>query len=142
MKYSIYPTSFNTAADFVRLHHRHLKKIQGHKFSLAAVHNNKTIGVIICGRPVNRNYNSSYIEFTRVCTLVGYRNLCSQLLASARKKAKSKGYSTAITYIRADEHGASLKSDNWKFVSKVKGRQWHGRKLHEIIDKHKYIHEL
>lgn len=137
-------SAFVTACDFVNQHHRHLKAPRGHKFSIAYYGNGSQIlGVVIAGRPVNRNFSiTEVIEFTRVCVLPGQKNLCSKLLATARRVAAAAGYTKAITYTRADETGASMKADNWKPVAKVKGRQWHGRKQHEIIDKIRWEHQL
>lgn len=39
---------------FVVQHHRHNKKVQGHKFSIGAVFNGGLCGVAIVGRPVAR----------------------------------------------------------------------------------------
>ena len=138
----IYQCSFYTACYFVNKHHRHLKAPIGHKFSLAFIEKEETIAVIIAGRPVNRNFDNSFIEFSRICSKKYHKNLLSQLLAAARKKAKSLGYKHAITYIREDERGSSLKADNWELQAIVKGRQWKGRKQHEIINKKRFYHKL
>ena len=138
----IHLTSLSVANAFVNRYHRHLKSVVGHKFSIAFMNGNETLGVVIIGRPVNRNFDASVCEFTRVCVKGYYKNLLSMMLAAARKEAKKRGFRKAITYIRADENGASLKADNWTAVGIVKGRQWTGRKEHEIIDKIRYEHTL
>lgn len=135
-------TSFSVACQFVDKHHRHLKHPRGHKFSIAAIDNEKTLGVLIAGRPVNRNFTPDVIEFTRVCVIPNQKNLCSQLLAAARKEAKKRKFTKAITYIRADETGASLRADNWQLRATVRARQWHGRKTHEVIAKQRFEFQL
>lgn len=141
MKYKISKTSFSFARKFVNQYHRHLYAPAGHKYSLTIYNENTFIGVIMCGRPINRHLAAAgFIEFNRVCVREGFPNACSQLLAAARKFGKQNGHSKFITYIREDENGASLKADNWKYDGFVKGRQWHMNSPYNLVNKKRFIH--
>lgn len=132
----IYKTSLAAANSFVQKHHRHNKKVIGHKFSLAFVVNNETLGVIIVGRPSSRILDTGKcLEVTRCCTSGKHKNICSQLYAAARRECKKLKVSELITYSRVSESAASIRASNFSCVAFVKGRQWHGRKQNEIIDK-------
>jgi len=139
----LYLTSFQVACCFVRKYHSHLPPPIGHLFSMAWIENNTTLAVIIAGRPVNRNFDTSTIEFTRICLIrKNIKNLYSKVLAAARRESARRGYTRVITYIRCDEKGIGLIADNWTAAARIKGRQWHGRKPHLIIDKIRYEHAL
>ena len=118
------PISLKDANAFVEGLHRHHKKVQGHKFSLAARKDAKIIGVCIVGRPVARGLdNGLRLEITRLCT-DGSKNACSFLYGAAARAAWALGYEAIGTYILASENGASLKASGFKFVHNVKGRSW------------------
>ena len=54
---------------FIKKHHRHIDKTQGHRFSIGCLYQNKLVGVAIAGRPISRHYDQSkVIEVTRLCT--------------------------------------------------------------------------
>ena len=112
------------ANQFVADHHRHSKPIKFHRFSIAAVADDRIVGVGIVGRPVARHLDDTYrLEANRICTN-GYRNACSFLYGAAAKGAFSLGYSHIITYIREDETGVSLRAAGWELESYVKPGQW------------------
>lgn len=139
-----YITSLAFAKQFHKLHHRHLPIIIGHKFSIAAILHNKTIGVITVGRCSSRLLDSSSsLEITR-CTSLGARNLCSQLYSQAIRYISVKYPSVTIiyTYTRIDEISASVKASNFNFDCICKGKQWTGRQPHEIIDKIRWSYSL
>jgi hypothetical protein len=118
------PISLKKANEFVESIHRHHKKVQGHKFSLSAEHDGKTVGVCIVGRPVARALdNGTRLEVTRLCT-DGTRNACSFLYGAAAKAAWSLGYDSIGTYILDSESGTSLKASGWKMLHKTVGRSW------------------
>ena len=133
-------TSFKVAKAFHRKYHRHLKSLIGHKFSIAAIENNKTLGIVTVGRPISRILdNGKTLEITRLTSL-GSRNLCSQLYSKAIKECKNLNYEKVITYTRIDENGSSVKASNFKFDIISKCKQWTGRKQHEIIDKIRWVY--
>lgn len=125
MKWKIIPISLKQANDFVNLHHRHHKQVQGHKFSIGLCNENKLVGVAICGRPVARFLdNGLTLEVTRLCT-DGTPNACSKLYAQCARIAKEMGYEKIITYIMETENGASLKASNWILEDKsCGGKPW------------------
>lgn len=121
MKYLVVPISFRDACSFVNKHHRHNKAPQGCKFCIAiTTHDNKIVGVAICGRPLSPKFDSLCIEITRVCVLEGYKNACSFLISKCVKIAREMGYKKVITYTLASENGASLKASNFRLVSEQK----------------------
>ena len=121
---SIIPISLKQANDFVEELHRHHSKVQGHKFSIGVMKNNKLVGVCIVGRPVSRYLdNGKTLEVTRLCTNGTY-NACSILYSRAAKIAKDMGYKKIITYILQSESGTSLKSSGWKCEGEVGGGNW------------------
>lgn len=118
------PIEFDAAAEFVRQHHRHHTPPVGHKFSLAAVHDGETVGVVIVGRPVaRRRDDGETLEVTRLCT-TGQRNACSFLYGAAARAAFALGYRRIGTYILKSEPGTSLKAAGWKLIGATPGKSW------------------
>lgn len=131
----IIPIEFSEACAFVARHHRHHRPPQGHKFSLALSIEGEVKGVVIIGRPVARgNQNGWTLEVTRLCT-DGTRNACSKLYAAAWRAAQALGYRRLITYILAEENGASLKAANWRMIGQTAGGSW-GCPSRPRVDKH------
>lgn len=135
VKLVLAPIDFETAAAFVREHHRHHTPPVGHKFSLAALFGEELVGVVIVGRPVARHRDDGRtLEVTRLCT-TGERNACSFLYGAAAKAAFALGYCRIGTYILKREPGTSLAAAGWKLIGEVRGRSWscHSRPR---VDKH------
>ena len=137
-----------TANSFINEHHRHHKKVQGHKFSIGAFDVSEIlIGVCIVGRPVARmTDHTKIVEVTRLCT-IGAMNACSKLYGAAARAAKELGYESIQTFILDSEFGKSLKAAGWKKVSETQGGSW-SRPSRERVDKapivkkQKYVKEL
>jgi hypothetical protein len=110
----IIPVSLEIANEFVGRLHRHHSPVQGHRFSIGAVHDGTLRGVAIIGRPVApRGYNHRIVvEVTRCCT-DGSRNACSLLYGAAARSAQAQGYYGILTYTLATEDGASLRAAGW-----------------------------
>lgn len=122
---------------FVDKHHRHHRKIQGHRFSLGAMVEIRTrdgvedaglAGVAIVGRPVGGGHQHEWVEITRLCT-DGTRNACSFLYAASANAAKRLGYVRIQTYILADEPATSLKASGWVFERMSHPVGWHHDKV-------------
>ncbi len=113
------------ANEYVRRHHRHHRPVQGHKFSLGAMHEEKgLVGVAIIGRPVARRTDDGWtLEVTRLCT-DGTHNACSFLYAAAWRAGKALGYRRMGTFIAKDEPGTSLTAAGWRLVAETPGRSW------------------
>lgn len=115
---------FQTAAEFVRRHHRHHTPPVGHKFSLGAIDGEELVGVVIVGRPVaRRRDDGETLEVTRLCT-TGHRNACSFLYGAAARAAFALGYRRIGTYILKSEPGTSLKAAGWKLIGETPGKSW------------------
>lgn len=129
------PITLSEANAFVEQHHRHHKKVVGHKFSIGAVKDDKIVGVVIVGRPVARGRDDGLtLEVTRLCT-DGTRNACSFLYGAAARAAFALGYKRIGTYILASESGKSLTSCGWRMIGEVKGRSW-SCQSRPRVDKH------
>lgn len=135
------PISLSEANKFVEQHHRHHKPVQGHKFSIAAVMDDKIVGVVIVGRPVSRHLDDGLtLEVTRCCT-DGTRNACSFLYGKAACVALALGYRKIGTYTLASESGISLDAAGWKLLGERKGRSWN-TKSRPRVDKHPLENKL
>lgn len=121
----IKPISLKEANFYVENNHRHHRKAQGHKFSIAVYENNELHGVAIVGRPLSRYLDDGMtLEVLRLCT-DGTKNACSILYARCAKIAKEMGYKKIITYILAEENGSSLKASGWTLeADNVGGGSW------------------
>lgn len=118
------PLDFATAADFVRLHHRHHTPPAGHKFSLGCIKGAELVGVVIVGRPVSRmRDNGETLEVTRLCT-DGTPNACSFLYGAAARACFALGYRRIGTYILKSEPGTSLTAAGWKLIGERGGKSW------------------
>ena len=109
---------------FVCQHHRHHGRIQGHRFSIAAKHDGRTVGVVIVGRPVGGQHQNDWVEVTRCCT-DGTSNACSFLYGAATRAAAALGFERIQTYLLADETGVSLKASGWRFERMSHPVGWH-----------------
>lgn len=129
------PCTLADANAFVERHHRHHKRVVGHKFSLSAVLDGKVVGVAILGRPVSRlRDDGETLEVTRVCT-DGTKNACSFLYGAAARACFALGYRRLGTYTLASEDGASLRGAGWKVIAMTRGRSW-DRPSRRRTDKH------
>jgi len=118
------PISLKQANEFVEKHHRHNKKVQGHKWSIGLFDNNNLVGVAITGRPVARLLDDGLtLEILRVCTN-GKRNANSMLYGRVAKIARLMGYEKIITYTLTKESGTSLRAIGAKQESIVKPAGW------------------
>ncbi len=116
--------SFEDAAAFVRLHHRHHTPPVGHKFSIAAMAGEELVGVVIVGRPVaRRRDDGTTLEVTRLCT-AGHPNACSFLYGAAARATFALGYRRIGTYILKREPGTSLAAAGWKCIAETPGKSW------------------
>jgi hypothetical protein len=124
MKAYIAPVSLANANAFVEAHHRHHKKVVGHKFSIGLYLGDALRGVAIVGRPVSRHRDDGFtLEVNRCCT-DGIDNGCSMLYGAARRAAFAMGYRKLITYTLADESGSSLNGAGWKCLGERRGGSW------------------
>ena len=118
---------------FVSTHHRHAKKVQGHKFSIGVTNDSELVGVAIVGRPVARKLDDGLTaEITRLCVNeFAPRNACSFLYRAAWRAWIALGGSRIVTYTLTSESGSSLKGANFKPVATSQkweeGKGWTSR---------------
>lgn len=121
----IRPCELAEANEFVAVHHRHHKKVTGHRWSLAVCDQDDMIrGIAIVGRPVARKTDQRRIvEVVRVAT-DGTANACSALYGAACRQQRAHGYDKAITYTLTSEPGTSLRAAGWRPVAVTGGGSW------------------
>lgn len=135
MPLDLLPISLAEANAFVQQHHRHHRPVVGHKFSLAAVKDDRLVGVAIVGRPIARFRDDGLtLEVTRLCT-DGTRNACSFLYGAAARAAFALGYKRIGTYTLPQEGGASLRAAGWNLIGERGGGSW-SRESRPRTDRH------
>ena len=108
------PMELKAAQNYINTYHRHHKAAHRDKFRIAAMDDNKIVGVIQVGRPVSRMLDDgNTLEVLRLCTNEE-KNVCSFLYSRAARIAKEMGYKKIITYILESESGISLKASGWE----------------------------
>ena len=130
MKLRVVNLTLADANAFVVQHHRHNKKVQGHKFSIGAVFCGNLCGVAIVGRPVARKLDDGVTcEVTRLCVLDdAAANCCSFLYRAAWRAWSAMGGQRLITYTLDSESGASLRGAGAREVARspawTDGKGW------------------
>ncbi len=131
---TIRPCTLAQANDHIAALHRHHKRVQGHRFSIACLDGDKVVGVATIGRPVSASVDAYYVaEVTRLCT-DGTRNACSILYAAAARACQAMGYDKIQTYILESENGASLKASGWVMEGLTSGNSWNTSKRSRNAD--------
>jgi hypothetical protein len=116
---TVIPLTLADANAFTVLHHRHNKKVQGHKFSIGAIQEIYLVGVAIVGRPVARRLDDgATMEVTRLTVLdEAPKNTCSFLYRCSWRVWSAMGGKRLITYTKESETGSSLKGAGFKIVA-------------------------
>lgn len=128
----IVPITFQEACEFVRVHHRHHGVPRSWKFGCGVRDDDKIVGVVIVGRPVNRYRDDGWtLEVIRCCT-DGTEHACSKLYAAAWRAARALGYKRLGTYILESESGVSIKAAGWKELYTTRGGSWDGDTRHRV----------
>ena len=140
---NVRPCTLKQANEYVKLFHRHSKRVVGCKFSICAYKNNKLVGVAIVGRPVARKLDDGYTgEIVRTCT-EGVKNVNSFLYGACARIWKEMGGTKILTYTLETESGISLKAAGYKHKETTRafseGTGWTTRKNREWQPK---VHSL
>ena len=124
-KLRVRPLELRELNAFVEQHHRHHKKVQGHRFSIGAYNEaGDLVGACSVGRPVARKTDAKKVaEVTRLVT-DGTKNACSILYAAASRACKAIGFERIQTFILETELGTSLIASGWVFDGVSAGGQW------------------
>lgn len=113
MTLRVVPLELREANAFVEEHHRHHKRVQGHRFSIGAVDENDVLhACAVLGRPTSGLDPKRILEVTRMCS-DGTYNACSILYSAAARAARAIGYERIQTYIFENENGSSLLASGW-----------------------------
>ena len=120
------PCELREAKQFVTDTHRHHRAPQGHRFSLKATVDGKTVGVAIVGRPVARHQqDGETLEITRLCT-DGTPNAVSFLVGAVKRAGRALGYKRLISYTLIEENGASWRASGMTQTGTTSGGAWSG----------------
>lgn len=134
MTLEIVPISFEEAARFIVVHHRHHVAPVSWKFGCAVSDGERIVGVVAVGRPVARAFDDGWtLEVTRCCT-DGTKNAASMLYGAAARAARALGYRRVVTYTLEVETGTSLRAAGWRVVWQTKGGSW-SRQNRPRVDK-------
>lgn len=118
------PCELSEAKAFIRQHHRHHRPPVGHRFSLKAVADGKTVGVAVVGRPVARYLqDGETVEITRLAT-DGTPNACSFLIGAVKRAGRALGYRRLISYTLEEEPGASWRAAGLEQRGTVAAASW------------------
>lgn len=118
------PCELAEARTFIARLHRHHRAPQGHRFSLKALIDGRTVGVVVIGRPVGRHQqDGETVEITRLCT-DGTRNAVSFLIGAAKRAARALGYRRMISYTLGSEPGSSWRAAGMEQTGTVEGQPW------------------
>lgn len=120
--FSVVPMTLKESNEFVEQYHSHNKKVQGYKFAIGAVYQDKLVGVAICGRPISATLDDrKTIELLRSCVLDDApKNTNSFLYGRSWRVAEAMGYKKMITYTLIKEKGAACKAIGMKIVAQTK----------------------
>jgi len=124
-KLRVVPCELADANAFVDVHHRHHKRVPGHRWSLAVEDEASVVrGIATVGRPTARMTDQRrVVEVLRVAT-DGCPNACSSLYGGACRQQKAHGYDKAITFTLITEPGTSLVAAGWRPVAISAGGEW------------------
>ena len=126
----VIPLTLAQLNEFVEKHHRHHKKVQGHRFSLGVLLDGQMVGACSVGRPVARGCDPYLVaEVTRLVT-DGTKNACSILYAAAARACAAMGFDKIQTYVLETEPGTSLKASGWSFDGFTAGGDWNHSKAY------------
>jgi hypothetical protein len=122
MSLTVIPITLKQAREFVSAHHRHNSPPVGWKFGVGLKQEDRLVGVATAGRPVARALDDGLtLEVNRTCT-DGTRNANSMLYGAVWRAAKAMGYVRCVTYIQAEETGASLRAAGWRRTAALPAR--------------------
>ncbi len=144
--FSVVPMTLKESNEFVDKYHSHNKRVQGYKFAIGAIYQDKLVGVAICGRPISATLdNKKTIELLRSCVLNDApKNTNSFLYGRSWRVAEAMGYEKMITYTLMKEQASACKAIGMKIVGQTKDstKAWaHKEKKDGIIRKTQKIYK-
>ena len=145
-KLNAIPISLKDSNQYIENFHRHNKPVQGSKFSIGCIYQDKLVGVCIVGRPISRFKDDGVTaEVTRTCVFDDApKGVNSFLYARAWRAWKAMGGKRIITYTLQSESGASLRGAGWKVLHEVEINNNQGwlsrdnRKLQDVSKQPKF----
>lgn len=115
------PLTRDQANAYIVEHHRHHKRVTGHRYIVGAMTTEGLVGIAVAGRPrARRIAQYDILEVNRLCT-DGSRNVCSFLYSRCSRVARELGFRGVFTAILESESGASLKASGWVYVYTTTG---------------------
>lgn len=128
VRLTVVPSELDEANEFVRVHHRHLDPVVGHRFSLAVADESGTVrGVAIVGRPIGEydQRGGWTLQILRSAT-DGCPNAPSALNAACWRAARALGYRRLLSFSLKSESGASYRAAGFKLVGEAGKRDGSG----------------
>lgn len=124
--FELVPLSRDEANAFVRLHHRHCKRVAVHRGAIRLEFGGVLVGVAIIGNPKARESQQRdrfLVEIVRVAVSTeAPRNASSWLYARARRAAAALGFRRVETRNLQCESGASLRGAGFRPVATLRAR--------------------
>jgi hypothetical protein len=117
------PITVKAASAYVSKHHRHLPRVQGGLFAVAARDGDRIVGVAIAGNPARVWQGTGRVVISRVAT-DGAENACSMLYGAMCRAAKALGYREAWTYTLPEEPGTSLRAAGFQDMGLTRAEEW------------------
>jgi len=117
-KLTVVPVTWQEAAAYVDLHHRHLSRPNGLRWCSGVVTDDGTLrGVAIISHPIARcNMDGRTVKVIRTAT-DGTPNANSCLYGACWRQAKALGWARLITYNQEGESGASLRAAGFRVLA-------------------------
>jgi len=120
------PITIKAAMRLVEKWHRHLPRVVGGMFAVAAENGaGAIVGVAIVGRPVARLDQDGWTAEVVRCVTDGTRNANSFLYSTARRVAQTLGYRRLLTKTLPEESGSSLRALGLEPLGLTKAEGWH-----------------
>lgn len=117
---SVWPSTAGAAKRFVAEHHRHLPRVNGGRFAVAAKAGERVVGVGIVGNGPRVWEGTTKCVITRVAT-DGTRNACTLIYGALCRAARALGYTEAWTYTLPEEPGTSLRAAGFRDMGLTDG---------------------
>ena len=112
------PVSYQTAADYVRMWHRHHPvPPPSHKYSIGVADGDELVGVAMVGRPVARHFDDGLTLEVNRTAVADAPNANSMLYAACARAGFALGYRRIITYTEQTEPGGSLRAAGWRVIA-------------------------
>lgn len=143
MTYRLAPVTGRDGRAWVSNVHRHLPRVHGALFAVAAELDGRRVGVARAGNPPRVWLGTGRFVITRCAVLPdlpGVGNhaapVCSMLYGALCRAGRALGYVEAWTYTLPDEDGRSIRAAGFEYMGETRAEEWDrpGRARPEAVD--------